>query len=161
MARSGGRRLVVAFFEHPTAADAAAWLLDRRARTVGPGGSVGVLTGAPPVDLVARAGPRGGCGVGAVLGGISRALSGRDAPMPDELFGAGSNLSVDDLARFAAELEAGGALVAVLARRRGAERAILALTRCGGRAELHWITGQARAPVRDRPPPRAFPSPGT
>jgi hypothetical protein len=168
MVRSGGRRLVVAFFEHPAAADAAARLLKQRPRTVGPGGTVGVLTGEltgePRGGLVAPAGLRGrgdDSGVGAVLGGIICALSGRDPPTPDELFGAGSDLSVGDLARFAAELEAGGALVAILARRRGAERAILVLTGCGGRAELHWVVGQAASPGHGRSSPLDHASPGT
>ena len=79
----------------------------------------------------------------------------------DELFGAGSDLSIDDLARFAAELECGGALVAVLARRRVAERAILVLIRCGGRTELHWVTGRAAPPGHGRSPLLHLTSRGT
>jgi len=164
MARSGGRRLAVAFFERPAGADAAARLLERRPWAVGPGGTVGVLTGDPRGGFVARIGLRGWrdySGVSAVLGGITCALSGPDPRTPDELFGAGSDLSADDLARFAAELESGGALVAVLARRRVADRAILVLTGCGGRAELHRVAGQAASPGHGRSPPLHPASRGT
>jgi hypothetical protein len=141
--RGGGKRLAVAFFEPSVAAQAVACLLTRHTRAGVPEGCIGVLTLDPRGQLIAHSGrPYGGHGVGVLLGVLALALGARVAPAPGPLLG-GSDLSTDDLARFAAELEAGQALVAVLDRRRRAERAVVRLTALGGRVELHRITGRA------------------
>lgn len=140
-----GKWLVVAFFEPPAAAEAVGRLLGRRLRRGASEGSVGVLTfdlrGRPvlqPLPGACRT-----CGVGAVLGALATALGGRVPPRTGPLFGSGSDLTTDDVARFAAELEAGQVLVAVLDGRREADWAVVALAESGGRAEMHRVTTRA------------------
>jgi hypothetical protein len=144
--RGGRRRLALALFANPAAADAAARRLQRR-RLVGTrNDAVGILTRGlrGPLQLRLRSGRRiGGPALDAVLGVISRDLADTVPPPRGSLFGGDSDLSTDDLARFAVELEDGQALVAVLGRRRAAGRAALALIGQGGRAELHWISDRA------------------
>jgi hypothetical protein len=143
----GGRQLVIAFFENPAAGEVAARVLAEQARADSAGGTVGVLALDTWGKIAAgRLGPRAsaaGPGVGAVLGVIALAVTGRIMPRRGHLFDARSDLSTDDVARFAAELEAGQAVVAVLDQGPAAERAVIALTGLGGKAEVHWLTGQA------------------
>lgn len=161
MAR-GGRLLAMAFFESPASGQAVAFLLARRQRADEPPGCVGVLTLDPRGQPVAHPRPRGhhAYGVEAVLGVLAFALCGRRPPAAGPLLSCGSDLSADDLARFAAELESGQALVAVLDRRRGAERAVVALGKCGGRAELHRITGRGLRQVTEMSAALCSPPPG-
>lgn len=142
---SGGKQLVIAFFENPAAAEAAARMMERQALARAHGGTVGVLA----LDhqgriLTAWLGSQvadDGPGVGAVLGAIAVALT---APAPRrDPSGHVAGLTADDIARFAAELEAGQAVVGVLDRGTAAERAIIDLTGFGGKAEVHSLTDQA------------------
>jgi len=64
-------------------------------------------------------------------------------PARDHLFDSRSDLSTDDVARIGAELEAGHAVIAVIGRRRRAERAVVGLTDLGGKTESHRITRRA------------------
>jgi hypothetical protein len=143
----GGRQLVIAFFDNPAAGDIAARVLDKHTRADPAGCTVGVLALDTGGGIAAgRLGPRAtfdGAGVGAVLGVIALAVTGRVLPRRGHLFDTGSDLSTDDVARFAAELEAGQAVVAVLDQGPAAERAVIALTGLGGKAEVHWLTGRA------------------
>jgi hypothetical protein len=54
-------------------------------------------------------------------------------PRRSHFFDAGSDLSTDDIARLGAELDAGQAAVAVLDGRPQTDRAIVLLTRLGGK----------------------------
>jgi hypothetical protein len=153
-------QLAVAFFDPPTAAAALTSLLVRPAHGDVPEGCAGVLTldlRGQPVSSPVEPGASGP-GVGIMLGVLALALGPRPPPAVGPLLATGADLSTDDLARFAAELEAGQALVAVLDRRRGAERAVVELTGLGGRVELHRITGRAlRQAARLAPDPGATP----
>jgi hypothetical protein len=142
--RGGGRRLVLAFFDCPAVGDAVVRVLEQAPGIAASGGTVGCLTlGLHGDGSVSRLGPRtapGGPGVGAVLGVVACALTDGTSVAPGSLFDGGSDLSTDDLARFAAELEAGQTMVAVLDRRSGAERAVLELAGFGGKVEVHWLS---------------------
>ena len=99
MRRRDARWLVVAFFEHPTAADTAARLLQRRTHAVGRGGTVGVLTCDSSGRLATRLGPHGdpdSRDVGNVLGRIVRALTGREPPAGRDWYvnGQGQTLAI-------------------------------------------------------------------
>ena len=143
----GGRLLVIAFFDNPAAGDIAARVLDKQGHADVTGATAGVLAFDTGGGIAAgRLGPRAtadGPGVGAVLGVIALAVTGRVLPRRGQLFDDRSDLSTDDVARFAAELEAGQAAVAVLGCGRAAERAVIELTGLGGKAEVHWLTGRA------------------
>jgi hypothetical protein len=106
-----GKQLMIAFFGNPAAGDLAARMLARQARTCPAGGTVGVLAfDACGKIAAARLGPRaaaGGPAAGTVPGAIALAVTGRVMPGRAQLFDGKSDLSTDDLARFAAELEAG------------------------------------------------------
>jgi hypothetical protein len=142
-----GKQLVVAFFDNPAAGDVAARVLEKQAHADAAEGTVGVLALDSEGRIAAgRLGPRAtfdGAGVGAVLGVIALAVTGRVLPRRGHLFDTGSDLSTDDVARFAAELEIGQAVVAVLDCGPAAERAVVALTGLGGKAEVHWLTDRA------------------
>ena len=79
---------------------------------------------------------------------LALAMGRRPSPTVGPLL-AGADLSAGDLARLAAELEAGQVLVAVLDRRPKAEQAVVELTGLGGRVELHRVTGEARRQAVD------------
>ena len=84
-----------------------------------------------------------GPGVGAVLGMIALAYSGRLTGQAGPFIDPESDFSTDDVARIGAELDAGSAAVAILADPAEAEQAIVELTRLGGRAEIHALTREA------------------
>ena len=143
-------RLAVAFFDPPTAAAAVARLLARRSRVEVPEGCVGVLTLDPRGQIASRPSwPGAGGEVNSVLDVLVLAMGRRPPPAVGPLLAGGADLSGDDLARFAAELEAGQVLVAVLDRRPKAEQAVVELTGLGGRVELHRVTGEARRQAAD------------
>jgi hypothetical protein len=143
----GGKQLVIAFFDDRVTGESAARILERGALVRASGGTVGVLA----LDergriLTAGLGSRvadDGPGVGAVLGVIAAALTAATVPPRPHLFDDIPGLSTDDIARFAVELEAGQAAVAVLDRDTAAERAVVELTRLGGKTEVHWLTDRA------------------
>ena len=150
-----GAHLVIAFFASPAAGEVAARALEKQASARGRGGSVGLLA----LDqrgkvATARLGSRtagDGPGVGAVLGVIALALAGGVLPERGHFFDARSDLSTDDVARFGAELEAGQAAVAVLGQGPDADRAVVELTRLGGKTEAHLLTEQALRQAAEAP----------
>jgi hypothetical protein len=64
-------------------------------------------------------------------------------PKRASFFDSRSELSTDDVARLAAEIEVGQAAVAVLDQRPQAERAVVELIGLGAKAEAHRLTGRA------------------
>ena len=116
----GSKRLIIAFFENPAAAEVAARAMERRLavteREVD--GVVGLLSLDPTGRVItAKLGRRvgdDGPGVGAVLGFIALAMTATALPASGELLDARSELSTDDVARLGAGLDSGLAAVAVL-----------------------------------------------
>ena len=143
----GSKRLIIAFFENPAAAEVAARAMERRLavteRQVD--GVVGLLSLDPTGRVItAKLGRRvgeDGPGVGAVLGFIALAMTATALPASGELLDARSELSIDDVARFGAALDSGLAAVAVLEPQgERSERAVLHLAELGGKVELHRLT---------------------
>lgn len=131
-------------------------VLERDTGVEGGSGSVGILLLDPAgsVDL-GRLGDRrkeGAPGVGSVLGAIAAAISGSVVPKQGNFLDATSDLSTDDIARFAADLEAGEAGVAVLARPPESEEVIVQLTNLGGKTEVHHLTRAALRHAESIPP---------
>ena len=145
--QSGDKHLVIAFFDNPVAAEVVARMLANDPGISDTPGTVGLLALDEDGKVaVAKLGPRttdGAIGVGAVLGIIASALSGGVMPRRSYFFDAGYDLSTDDIARLGAELEAGQAAVAVLDERPQTDRAVVWLTRLGGKTEVHCLTGWA------------------
>jgi hypothetical protein len=153
--RSTGKHLVIAIFDTPSAGEVAARTLSREARAEGRSGTIGILSLDEAGNIeVAKLGARttdGDIGVGAVLGVIASALSGGVMPKRASFFDARSELSTDDVARLAAEIEAGQAAVAVLDQRPQAERAVVELISLGAKAEVHRLTGRALQQAAEAP----------
>jgi hypothetical protein len=145
--RGSGKHLVIAIFDTPSAGEVAARTLTRETRAEGRSGSIGMLmlddTGKIAVGKLGARTTDGDIGVGAVLDVIAAALTGGVMPRRASFFDARSELSTDDVARLAADIEAGQAAVAVLDQQPLAERAVVELTRLGAKAEVHRLTGRA------------------
>src|SRR4249919_3507745 len=122
----GSKRLIIAFFENPAAAEVAARAMETRLavteRQVD--GAVGLRsldpTGRVSTAKLGRRAGDDGPGVGAVLGFIALAMTATALPANGELLDARSELSTDNVARFGAALDSGLAAVAV--QRRGRRR---------------------------------------
>lgn len=145
--RTCGKKLVIAFFASPAAAEVAERAFSTEARDAGRPGSVGALAVDAHGNIEAsklgdQASPEGP-GIGAVLGVIAMAIAGGVLPTRGHLFEASSDLSTDDVARIGAELDAGAAAVAVLEAGPRADQAIVRLTGLGGRTEVHRMTHTA------------------
>ena len=153
--RRAGKHLVIAFFASPAAGEVAARALGKQESARGRGGSVGLLTldkrGKVVTAKLGSRTARDGPGVGTVLGVIALALAGGVMPERGHFFDAQSDLSTDDVARFAAELEAGQAAVAVLGQAPDAERAVVELTGLGGKTEVHLLTERALRQAAEAP----------
>lgn len=140
-------RLVIAFFEYSRARDVASRLLLADPAPGEATGIVGVLAlderGRVEAAVLGDPTTEDGPGIGAVLGAIGLSIAGRDPPRQGPFFDAGSDLSMDDIARIGAELEAGQAAVAVLDRGSATDLAVLELTEMGGKTEVHRLTSGA------------------
>ena len=140
----GERHLVIAFFDNAAAGAIAVRVLGKDPCCTGDTGTVGMLLiGSDGSIDLGKLGVRttgGSAGIGAVLGVIASAISGEVVPERGGLLDADSDLSTDDVARFAADLESGEAGVAVLTRPSGSEEAIVRLTELGGKTEIHHLT---------------------
>jgi hypothetical protein len=142
----GSKRLIIAFFENPAAAEVAARAMERRLAVTERhvDAVVGLLSLDPSGRVItAKLGRRAGedgPGVGAVLGFIALAMTATTLPASGELLDARSELSTDDVARFGAALDSGLAAVAVLEPQERSERAVLHLAELGGKVELHRLT---------------------
>ena len=138
--RSGGKRLVIAFFETRAAGQGAAAEFTSETNNQ----VVGLLSrdrdglldytefGAFPSDDASD--------VRVVLGVVALALTGGTMPSRGWFLDARSDLSTDDVLRIGAELEADHAAIAVVEPRKLAESAVLRLTELGGKTESHRIT---------------------
>lgn len=151
MTESSDTRLVIAFFESPLAAESALGALQEQAVRHGRRGTVGILSldgrGRVDTDRLGDRSAEDGPGVGAVLGAIALTVAGDSSLLRDDLFDLGSILSLDDIARYGAELEAGETAIAVLEPHRESDHAVVQLAELGGRAEIH------RLPRSDIPTP--------
>jgi hypothetical protein len=91
-------------------------------------------------------------GIARLLSVIGSALLGGVMPARSHFLDDGSELTIDDIARFGAELEAGHAAVAVLEERPVAERLVVRLAELGGRTEVHRLTNTALHRAATMPP---------
>lgn len=145
MARRPQKQLAFAFFDGSASAKKAlASFLEDESFSKRPGCSVGLLATSQPGEVDAltlgitegKDGPQ----VGAILGLIALAYSGRMTERTGPFLDTQSDLSYDDVARIGAELDSGGAAIAILADPPSVERAVVALARLGGRAEVHTLS---------------------
>jgi hypothetical protein len=148
------KQLVMAFFDEPAAVVALASLQDEPSPTLS-GCSLGLLAKDGRGRVVtAMLGPRtdgAGVAVGAVLGMIALALAGGTLPNRDNFLNQGSELTIDDITRFAAELDARRSAVAVLGAPGAVEPAVVELTRLGGKTEMHGMTREGLDRVLSAP----------
>lgn len=149
-------QLVISFFENAAAADVASRVLEEDARLRGHAGAVGVLVldreGRVDGAKLGDRSTSGRLAVGAVLATIARALSGELSFDLGYVFDDASDLSATDIARFGAELDAGGAAVVVLDRHDDADDAVITLTGLGGKTEMHALSTEAIRLAAEPPP---------
>jgi hypothetical protein len=154
--REDAKRLVIAFFEPGTEGMAAARSLAEQSRLSGEALRVAILApddaGRPDVTEFHAPGPDDPERVGAVLQVIASMVRSGIVPTQHHFFDAESELTTDDISRIGAELEADHAAVAVLERRREAERAVISLTELGGKTEIHRLSRRALQQVAASPP---------
>ncbi len=149
------RKLVLAFFDSETAADAAvrsvkAW--DKASKEIKLGG-IGVLAKDDKGKIKTHKLGARKTGTGVVIGVLAGILSGGISLLGGAIVGGilgaffrkGLGLSKDDLARIDGELDGGKAAVCILAEPEEADAVTAKLAELGGKPEAHEVTESAVA----------------